>query len=147
MSGDQSKPKDEDDASQRAEYERELELFERSRAIKPSRFIDPPDAELVMSSIIFNEYPLIWLGNEHTVFVQFRAGDRVTNKPLDVTWTSLDPEVLRIRETFRNGQSAAATLLGASPGTTTLVVTSRVGHRAELEIRVVDRSTIEIQWF
>jgi hypothetical protein len=145
--GDDPERGDEEDAMERATFERELETFERTRHIEPSRFVDPPDAELVMSKVIFNDYPLIWLGNEHTVFVQFRAGERVTNKPLDVTWTSLDPNVLPIVETFRNGQSQAATLRGAMPGLTSIVATTAAGHRAELEIQVVDRSKIEIQWF
>jgi hypothetical protein len=144
---DESPSSDDADALERAEFERELEAFERSREVKPSRFVDPPDATLVMSQVIFNDYPLIWLGNEHTVFVQFRAGERVTDKPIEVTWTSLDPRVLPIVETFRNGQAQACTLRGATPGVTSIVATTSVGHRAELEIQVVDRSKIEIQWF
>ncbi|WP_437280850.1 hypothetical protein WME90_09930 [Sorangium sp. So ce375] len=144
---DESKRRDEADALERAEFERAGEEFERSRQVKPSRLIDPPDAELVMSPIIFNDYPLIWLGEEHTVFVYFLAGGRRTHEPLDVTWASLDPNVIAIRETERLGQSFGARLVGAAVGITKIVATTAAGHREELEIRVVDRSQIEIQWF
>jgi hypothetical protein len=148
MAGDDSKaPRDEDDALERAELEREVEAFERSRRIAPSRLVDLPDADLVMSQINFDGHPLIWLGEQAQVFVHFRAGERMTNKPLDVTWTSLDANVIAIRETARQGSSAQAILAAVAPGTTTIVVTSKVGHRKELEIRVVDRTLVPTEWF
>jgi hypothetical protein len=137
----------EDDALERAEFERAEEEFERSLRIKPSKLVTPPQPTPVMSKILFHGHPLIWLGEEASVFVHFLVGERRLDKPLDVTWTSLDPSVLSIREAGRQGQSVMASLVGASPGTTRLVATTQEGHREELEIRVVDRDSIEIQWF
>jgi hypothetical protein len=146
MPGNGSK-KDEDDASQRAEFEREEEQFKRSLSIKPSKLVAAPRPTPVMSKIIFNGYPLIWLGEDASVFVYFLVGEQRLDRALDVTWTSLDPSVLSILETGPNIQSATARLLGASPGTTRIVATTKEGHREELEIRVVDRDSVEIQWF
>ncbi len=118
VAADESKPSDDDDddALQRAEFERETEAFERSRTIKPSRRVYPPDAELGMSQIIFNDYPMIWLGDEHTVFVYFLDGERRVDRVLDVTWISLDPTVLPIIEAPRPISSSSARLLGRSRG-------------------------------
>ncbi|MCY1022560.1 hypothetical protein [Pyxidicoccus sp. MSG2] len=146
MSGNGSK-RDEDDALERAEFERAEEEFERSLRIKPSKLVTPSEPAPVMSKIIFHGYPLIWLGEDAFVFVHFLVGERRLDKPLDVTWTSLDPSVLSIREAERQGQSVMARLVGASPGITRLVATTQEGHREELEIRVVDRDSVEIQWF
>lgn len=147
MPGDDSKSSDEEDALERAEFERAEEEFERSLRIKPSKLVAAPKPLPVMSKIAFHGgYPLIWLGEEETVFVYFLVGERRLDKPLDVTWTSLDPSVLAIRQAERQGQSVVARLAGASPGTTKIVATTQEGHHEELEIRVVDRDGIEIQW-
>jgi hypothetical protein len=146
MPGNDSK-QNEDDALERAEFERAEEEFERSLRIKPSKLMTPPKPTPVMSKIIFHGYPLIWLGEDAFVFVYFLVGEQRLDEPLDVTWTSLDPSVLSIREAGRQGQSVMASLVGASPGITRIVATTQEGHREELEIRVVDRDSVEIQWF
>jgi hypothetical protein len=147
MPRDDSKSRDEEDALERAEFERAKEEFERSLRIKPSKLFAAPKPLPVMSNIAFHGYPLIWLGEEETVSVHFLVGERRLDKPLDVTWTSLDSSVLAIREAERQGQSVVARLAGASPGVTKIVATTQEGHHEELEIRVVDRKSIEIQWF
>ncbi|QSQ23184.1 hypothetical protein JY651_50285 [Pyxidicoccus parkwayensis] len=146
MSGNDSKQNG-DDALERAEFERAEEELERSLRIKPSKLMTPPKPIPVMSKIHFHGYPLIWLGEDAFVYVHFLVGEQRLDKPLDVTWTSLDPGVLSIRETGRQAQSVMARLVGASPGTTRVVATTQEGHREELEVRVVDRDSIEIQWF
>jgi len=140
-------PSDDDDPYQRAEFERAIEEFERTRRIAPSPRVSPPGPRAVMSRIVFNDVPLIWLGDEHTVFVTFHLGEAMLGKPPEVTWRSLDPAVLAIRGTSRNGSARSCTLFGAAPGETSIVATSQDGQRQELEVRVVDREKIEIQWF
>lgn len=147
MPGDDSKSRDEEDALERAEFERAEEEFERSLRIKPSKLVAVPKRLPVMSKIAFHGHPLIWLGEEETVSVHFLVGERRLDKPLDVTWTSLDPSVLAIREAGRQGQSVLARLAGVSPGIAKIVATTQEGHHEELEIRVADRESIEIQWF
>ncbi|XXF76328.1 hypothetical protein P2318_25165 [Myxococcaceae bacterium GXIMD 01537] len=146
MPGSDSK-QDEDDALERAEFERAAEEFERSLRIKPSKLVTAPKPAPVMSKILFHGYPLIWLGEEAFVHVHFVVGEQRLDTPLDVTWSSLDPRVLSIREAGRQGQSVMACLVGASPGITKLVATTKEGHREELEIRVVDRDSVDTQSF
>ena len=110
------------------------------------RMVDPPDTELVMSPIIFNDFPLIWLGEEHIVFVYFEKGGQRVNKRPEITWTALDPSIFTI-QTTSSGDSSTVTLTAAAVGETKLVATTASGHRAELEIRVADRDDHPIQWF
>ncbi len=151
MAADGSKPSDDDDddALERAEFEREKRgvrafIMRSSRhggCILRRRARHEPDHLQRLSADLASGTSTPSSLDFSRRRAQGRQGSR---RDVDVPRSGRCSLILEVPRPI---SSSGVRLWERSRVTTKIVASTALGHREELEIRVVDRSTIEIQWF